>query len=218
MSVVNPTVKNNTLLIHPVLEGRIDPEFLDPTKNVKFLLNKLERAREHLARNRPFVMRAAEAGAYYVLCPQFAVILKQYGWDEFDQMSIPAVEVDYSDDEIVYMFWTNVRKAYSLIQVCREKGFTIHNAFERRPDRKIKFRPEETMERFSSQVDRYNEFLKSSSYNQLASSAGLKGQDLVRVQTSEPLPITGPVKPSKNQRRRNSTDKTVDSRQLILGL
>lgn len=150
MSFINLTVKNHRLLIHPFLEQKIRPEFIDPDQHLSSLVRNLERCKQYLLADRPVVTRAGKSRGYYVLCPVFAAILKEYQWSAFDEISISAIVVSMSEEEVEELIWAKVRSAFSVIDICRKTHVGIHDIFGKRPAEEILRRPIKAEENFDS--------------------------------------------------------------------
>lgn len=158
MSIVNLTVKTHRVVIHPVLNEHIPEEFLDPLKHSSALLKKLNRSREHLASDRPVVVKTGIKNQYYVICPVFAAMIRKHEWEAFDGMTIPAIVVVLSDDEVEEYFWSNVRSAFSYYKVYSDIGISIFDLFGERPADKTKPRALQEIRGFNAEVDSFNQY------------------------------------------------------------
>jgi hypothetical protein len=138
------------LLIHPFLEQKIRPEFIDPDRHSSSLVKNLQRCKQHLLADRPLVARAGKSREFYVICPVFAAILKKHQWAAFDDISIPAIVVSMSEEEVEELVWAKVRAAFSVIEVCRKTHVGIFDTFGQRPVEKTSRRPAKAEEDFDS--------------------------------------------------------------------
>lgn len=158
MSIVNLTVEKHKVTVHPVLYERIPEEFLDPDKHVKALIKRLDRCKEHLAVDRPVIMKTDTKNHYYVICPVFAAMIKKHRWQAFDGITIPAIVVDLSDDEVEEYFWSKIRTAMSLSSICRDKQVRIFDLVDERPADKTMPKVRGEIPGFEAEVDSFNRY------------------------------------------------------------
>jgi len=158
VSIVNLTVEKHKVSVHPVLYERVPEEFLDPDKHVKALIKTLGRCKEHLAEDRPIVVKTNTKNLYYVICPVFAAMIKKYKWAAFSGITIPAIAVGLSDNEVEEYFWSKVRFAMSLRPIYGRKRLTIFDLIDERPVEKTMPKVRGEIPGFNAEVDSFNRY------------------------------------------------------------